>query len=309
MDRKTVIVALIAVEIVIVVAAAQAIRAGTGASWGTPDAPAPVTTTLNAAAGPGRLAAVSLPGAAVMISPSTDGGVHVVAHTEMRHWGWSSGLRRVPIHIDPSPDGVHVWRDAPPPVASFGWSTVTDTIDVSVPAAMAVDVTSAARIVASGMRAALKLHSHDGSIRVDDQEGDLALSSDSGRIYLDRVTANAVRIRTAYGRIVADGLSFRGTAPQFDALTQNGRLELAMKQLPADGRYIAHTQNGRVRLHLAAGTDATVTMKTGDGKISATGVSLSGQGNERRAVLGDGRAPFDVSTQNGSIALWAGSTE
>ena len=77
MDRKTLIVALVAIELVLVVAAAKAIHGCNGASWGTSDVPAPITTTMTSAAGPGRLAAISLPGAVVMISPSTDGRVLV----------------------------------------------------------------------------------------------------------------------------------------------------------------------------------------------------------------------------------------
>lgn len=308
MDRRTLIVALVAVEIVIVVAAAQAIRGG-GTSWDASDVPAPVTTTLTSTAGAGRVAAISLPGAVVSIAPSTDGRVHVTARTQVHHWGWSSARHTLPIHVESTGEGVRVWRDPAPSTVTMGWTFLSDTIDVSVPATMAVDVSAATRIVASGMRAALRLHSNHGSVRVSDQDGDLTISSDNGRVYLDRVSANAISIHTAYGRIVTHELAFSGSAPRLDASTEDGRLELGVKQLAADGRYVCHTQNGPVRLQLPAGTDATVTMKTADGKISASGVSLSGVGDERRAILGDGRAPFDVSTQNGSIALTTGSTE
>ena len=100
-----------------------------------------------------------------------------------------------------------------------------------------------------------------------------------------------------------------GTAPRLDVNTRDGRVELQMKQLAGDGRYMVHTGNGRMKLELPTDSNVTVTMRTGDGEISATGVTLSGEGNERRAVLGGGNAPFDLSTGDGPIELTAGTSE
>ena len=295
MDRRTLVVALVAAEIAILLMAAYAIRS-TG-QWHESRGPRHVTTRVEALR-PGGSVSVSLPGAVVALRPSPDERVHVTERSS----------KTVPLQVETGSEGLRIWRDrAANGGFTFGFNP-SDIVDIAVPQEAPVEVVGE-RITATGMRAALSLHAEDGSVRVSDQNGDLHILADDGRIYLDRVSAQNVHAESRSGRIVATALTLRGAEPKLEATTADGRIELAVKQLPADGRYLVHTDNGPIRLRIPSDSDVTIAMSSEDGTITATGTQLSGEGRERRAVLGTGRATFQASTRDGSINLIAGILE
>ncbi|MBV8602920.1 MAG: DUF4097 family beta strand repeat protein [Candidatus Eremiobacteraeota bacterium] len=306
MDRKTWLVALFAAELAIVALAVQAVRGS--AIWPRWSSPAPVETTMSAPApaSPGSTITIALPGAALTLSPSSDGQVHLEETQAKGGWWWGGDPKRRVIHIDPAFGGMRIWRDA---LFAVGYKEGTDKVALAVPPGSRINVTAAETITAAGFRNALTLHAVEGPVYVRDQHGDLNVSSERGRIVLDETEANRIALSTRDGRLIGTRVSMRGPAPRLDATTTDGRVEMQMKQLPRDGQYMVHTGSGRMRLELPSDSNVTVTMRTGDGDISATGVALTGQGKERRAVFGDGAAAFDLSTGDGRIELTSGSSE
>lgn len=301
MNRQTLLVALFATELAIVILAVQAVRGGAavwtrGSSWGW-SVPQGVPTMLALAAGQASSAKIILPGAALSLSPSLDDRVHVDASASDPQ-----------IHLQRDGEGIVIWRSGPH--GTFGFHSHADHIDIKLPAKTRASIAESAGVEVEGMQADLSVRAANGTIRVRHVSAErVHLETANGRVYADDLDANQLSISSGYGRIVAGELVLRGNAPRLDAFTRDGRIDLTLKQLPADGTYMGHTDNGRMMLHLPTDSNVTVTLRTGHGKISAAGVTLSGEGHERRAVLGSGAATFAFSTGDGPIELTAGTSE
>jgi hypothetical protein len=304
MDRRTLLVALVAAEIAIVALAVQAVRgAGVIPTWSSP---IPVETSLVAAAPPEADVSISLPGAAITLAPSHDGQIHLQESQAKAGWWWGGDPKERKIHLDHETAGtVRIWR---PGLIAIGYKVGTDTVRIELPSPASIDVAQCESIAAEGFRSQMSLRSTEGPVTVRDQRGNVSVSNKNGRIVLEDIEANAISVNTKNGRVVGGNVTLEGSAPRLDVNSHNGRVELALKQVSPDGRYMIHTDNGRIRLRLPQQSDVTVSLHTRHGEISATGVTLSGEGNDRRAVFGNGTASFDVSTRNGPIDL-AGISE
>jgi Putative adhesin len=161
-------------------------------------------------------------------------------------------------------------------------------VTVIVPPNTRVTVEKAGDIKAQGLRADASFQSvGNGTITIEDYDShNLTVAASDGRITLQRVSANHLDATTSDGRIEGTGL-----------LLRDGNIE---------------SDDGRVSLGFAAGTNALVNAETSDGKIRVSGIpgaSSETKSNDdddassRSVRIGAGEGRLDVRSSDGSIYL------
>jgi DUF4097 and DUF4098 domain-containing protein YvlB len=172
---------------------------------------------------------------------------------------------------------------------------------VTVPAGAQVEIISAGRIDASGLRAKLVAHSPDGSLHVRNHRGDVDLSTDSGRIELVDVQGADIAANTHDGRLYFT----RVGAERMNGHTNSGRI-YAVDLRVKDGAL--STNSGRIAASFTGTSDAKITAKTGDGKIVVEGLpSAEADGDARSVQLGAGSGHFEISTDDGGVTISRGA--
>jgi hypothetical protein len=183
-----------------------------------------------------------------------------------------------------------------------------------------------------------KIVSSNGSIRVEDIEGQARLSTSNGGLRvtrlkgdLDGTTSNggvnlqgltgAASVRTSNGGIQVDGVRGR-----FDATTSNGGVDVRLSDIEAGNParirtsngsinltldraaadVIATTSNGGITVRMPASVNARVKAHTSNARISTDfAVNATGEMGKSRleGTIGSGGPTLDLSTSNGSIRL------
>lgn len=178
----------------------------------------------------------------------------------------------------------------------------------------------------------------NGSVEVEELEGEVRLASSNGRIRAVRVrgdveasTSNgpvelvecngAALLRTTNGRIQAEGVR----AP-LEATTSNARIEARLAEATGSGPVKLRTSNGSVRLTLEQAPKADVVVTTSNGSIvvrapavlaarvkartsnGAISTNFDVEGGERGKTrlegrIGGGGPLLELETSNGSIEL------
>jgi hypothetical protein len=306
-SRSTVLGGLIVVELAIVGAAASALTGGAVIS--------PHYGTTNVEFGHSRMAMASTPldrtfvtGLAphvvvdvqdVHVTVETAGSpsVHVVETVSAR--GFMSGKPDAVV-AEQTPDGVRVHSTGEGSMHVM-IGEFNHELRLVVPANSQVQLATAGRIDAAGLRAKLIAHSSDGSIHVRDHQADLDASTDSGRVELVDVQGKAIDATTRDGRIYLT----RVGADRLVAHSDSGRIVGAGVRA-VDGSLT--TADGRVVVSFTAGSDATAQVHTADGEISVAGFSSTEDGASKRTVrLGSGRGHFEISTASGAITITQGA--
>ncbi|MEA2718363.1 MAG: hypothetical protein QOJ39_227 [Candidatus Eremiobacteraeota bacterium] len=307
-SRSTLIGALVVVELGIVGMAAKAI-AGDNPQFGpsrafghsghfgfmrSTEVPNRLEKTLAAGATPHVV--IDVHDADVVIDTGSQPVVHAAESTSVA--GWVRGS--VPaLSASAGPDGVRI-------VSSGGSMEVvigefSRKLRVTVPAGARVEVLSAGRIDAAGLRAKLIAHSPDGSVHVRDHRGDLDVSSDSGRIELIDVQGADIAANTHEGRLYFTRVS----ADKINAHTNFGRI-YAVDLRVKDGAL--NTHSGRISASFTGDSDATVKVSTADGSVTVAGLPSADAGKDKRTVqLGSGRGNFEVSTDEGAVNISQGA--
>jgi Putative adhesin len=311
-SRSTLIGALVVVELAIVGAAFRALGAGApahprhpfGFGHGGFGAASAATTKLDRTFGTGPAPHVVVDAGEVAVSLEAVPGASVRAVESLRTAGFVGGGVR-PILAEQTPDGVRISAPANGEV-HFMMGELDRSLRITLPPGATVEVQSAARVEARGLRGRLVAHATDGSLHVSDHQGDLELSTSDGRIELTDVRAGSVRARTGDGRLTLR----RVAADHLEARTGVGRLDAADVRL-SDGALA--TGSGRIRLGFSPDSDATVTVHSGEGRIDvpsgiAATVTESGEEvHERVLRLGSGRGSVRVSSGDGSISITQGA--
>jgi len=232
----------------------------------------------------------------VVIAAGSQPVVHAVESLHVS--GWVSG-GVPPIAVQPTADGVRVTSGGEGVHVFVG--DVTRSLHVTVPEGSRVEVLSAGRIDASGLRAKLIAHSPDGSIHVRDHRGDLDVSSASGRIELIDVQGADIAANTHDGRLYFT----RVGADRIDGHTNYGRI-YAVDVRAVDGALSTHS--GRISASFTGNSDATVAVSTRDGDVTVSGLPSTQSGSQGRTVkLGTGRGHFEVSTDEGAVNISQGA--
>lgn len=303
-SRTTVVGALVVAELAIVGMAAQAIAGDGPGISGFPGAFAPRRAPAAAVfekdflTGPTPHVVVDVGDVHVVVQTGSALKVHVVGQTYPH--GWVSGDAGN-VTAAQTPDGVRITaRNDSDHVIGFGW--FDRTVQITVPPAARVEVASAERIDASGLRAKLVAHIAEGPIYVSDHRGDVDVSCADGRIVLTDVQGSDIAANTRNGRL----LFTRVGADRIDAVTNKGRIA-AVDLRAVDGALLTH--DGHVSVSFTGDADATVNAHTDGGKVHAAGLPATAAGAGQSTVtLGSGRGRFDVSSGDGSITLTQGAS-
>lgn len=307
-SRSTLIGALVVVELAIVGVAFSAVdRIGamgpaafafgsSPGSVGSVDAGVPrLDKTLPAGVAPHVL--IDLRDADVRIDTSGQPAVRV---TDMlRVTGYLSGTIP-PVTADATPDGVRIAT-----IGSGGHvliGALTHQVRIVVPPSARVEIVSAGRIDAAGLRAKLVAHTPDGEIHVRDHRGDLDVSSASGKIELIDVRGDDIAANTHHGRLYFT----RVGAERIDGHTNYGRI-YAVDVNAHNGALSTHS--GRVSASFTGDSDATVAVSTRDGHVTVSGLPNTRLGSSARSVqLGQGRGQFEVTTDDGDVNISQGAS-
>lgn len=256
----------------------------------------------------------------VTVTTSSDGLVHVTDQTGSSGWLWGeSDIQQ--LNVDRTSDGVRIAR---PGVSRnfFNIGFLRQHIDVEVPAGTHLEIVRCSGATITGIENGVEAKSQDGSIHLTDVKGvvnahsddgrivatrlrgdTIALSSNDGRILMSDITTGALDAHTDDGRIEAKHLQLTGSAPKLALHTTDGPLFID-GVFPAAGSYEATTNDGRIELGLAQGSDVTVSAATNDGHIDVDGQRSENDGSTRQSVrVGGGTAAMRVSTNDGSIHI------
>jgi hypothetical protein len=173
-------------------------------------------------------------------------------------------------------------------------------LELRVPRDLRVGVYSSNGSVAlSGLRAAVVGRSSNGSICVDDVEGDVDVQTSNGKVSCS-CTCGRLLARSSNRKIEIG--EHQGSV---DAMTSNGLIHASVESLGPDGMILA-TSNGRIVVELPEKVDADVDMRVDNGVIR-NHRELDGASGERtgrvRGRLGRGGVPIRLRTSNGSISL------
>jgi hypothetical protein len=302
-SRSTLIGALVVVELAIVGMAAKAVAGGPpdGAfTFGLPlfNGHLVESARLNRtfALGSAPHVVIDVHDVHVIVETADVPTVHAVETVDKA--GYLSGT--VPeMTAQQTADGVRIRTSGDSNVVAFG--SFEREVRITVPPAAVVEVASAERVDASGLRAKLVAHIVEGPIYVSDHRGDLDLSCSDGRIVLNDVQGADIAANTRDGRL----LFRRVAAERLDATSNDGRIE-AVDIHAVDGALTTH--DGRVNVSFTGDSDATVNVRTSDGNVHVHGLSTTDDSDTSSVVhLGSGRGHFEVATNDGSINITRGA--
>ncbi len=140
----------------------------------------------------------------------------------------------------------------------------------------------------------------DTPIRIEMQSGTIELTGVDGPL----------DITSQHGdiRVSGPGSSVR-------IVTRNGDVELGMRLVPSDANVSVTTSNGDLMIGLPTAASAQLDARTSAGGIRAAGLSFTnrrlqtnGAGSRLTGQLGQGNAPIELRTENGSIIIEEGLT-
>jgi hypothetical protein len=192
------------------------------------------------------------------------------------------------------------------PAVSFGSSGGgLEALDVRVPEGVRVE----------------RVEVDDGSARVEDVAGDLALSVDDGEAEADGVDGaveasaddGAVTVGAAdrvSGEIDDGRLRMTGAATVGDVRADDGALDLAVEGIDGDVRVEA--DDGTVEAALSSRLDATVVVRADDGTVrveEGTFDALETSSGTTRGTVGDGTGRLTIEVDDGTVRLRPLSTE
>ena len=306
-SRSTLIGALVVVELAIVGMAGSAMAIGPfGGPFGAPFAFHVPSFGRGAFASSNTLDRRFVVGAAphividvhdvpVIIEAENGVTVHAVESSKMGFFGGTTA----PITAQQTIDGVRLHTSGDAGVIALGG--FDHSLRVTVPPAARVDILSADDVDASGLRAKLVVHAPSGMIHVSDHRGDLDLSSTEGRIVLTDVQGANVAANTRDGRLIFH----RVAADRLDANTVDHYIE-AVDVYAVDGALT--TRSGHVNVSFTGDSDATVNVRTDNGKVHVHGLDTTDDTRSSSIVhLGSGRGHFEVSTGDGTINITRGA--
>ncbi|MHB8147929.1 MAG: DUF4097 family beta strand repeat-containing protein [Vulcanimicrobiaceae bacterium] len=325
-SRRIALIAMLAAVEVVILGMGVYVLSGHGLfNWTGRASFAPAPTALRArpiapvAAGSTPAVYIDDPESRVTVTPSNDGLVHVQDRTHFNGFTWGGNSQHVPpLTVARSADGVRIVRPSYH-VGFFGFISNSDQrIDVQVPSGSNVEIARCSGADVTGITNGVSATSIDGSIGITDARGNVHAHSDDGHVAVQRVqgdtfdvssddgslrltdiTANALSARTSDGSIRARGIALNGSAPHATMHSGDGSVRVE-GAFPGSGVYEISSNDGRIDLALASGSNATIDAHTGDGSLTLDGQTYDG-GNRQSLRVGDGSSTFHVSSGDGSI--------
>jgi len=249
-------------------------------------------------AGPAPHVVVSVPGIPVTVEAGTSPTVQVTETLVRRGWVIGTPSR---LDAEQTPDGVRIHNLDVGQLNVLLLGSIDHSLRVTVPPGARVELATEDAITVRGLRAKLVAHTRDGRVNVTDQQGDVDVATDSGRIYLTDVQGTAIDAVSHDGRIYLA----RVGADRLAVHSDSGRI-IGTGVRAADGGIT--TADGRIEVSFTASSDATASVRSHDGRITVTGFPFTSDGEERgTARFGEGRGHFEVSTGDGHVTITQGA--
>jgi DUF4097 and DUF4098 domain-containing protein YvlB len=266
---------------------------------------------------------ISDPSSGVRVGVSADGRVHVRDLTNT-HGTFFSHDETIPqVAATRTADGVAIERpsyDSDWTIFSFGSSE--RRIQVDVPAGTHLDIQKSNSAEVTGVTGGATVRSLDGHVTLTDLQGtvnarsadgsvtasnihgdSLTVESADGHLTLHDIAVEKLSANTSNGRVDATGLTIAGTQPSATLHSNDGSVHAHGSFAPG-GTYEVSSNDGRVELGLAPGSDLTVELTTGDGGIYVDGKRSSDDDAQHQTLkLGSGSGAMRVSSADGSIHL------
>lgn len=190
---------------------------------------------------------------------------------------------------------------------------------ITVPASMSVDLNGMyTEIAVDGVRGAVNARTMNGDVRVRNSQGPVSARSVQGAIRIEgvrgRVEANTVsdgiRISDVTGDVSAETVSgdvvldrIQSNRVDVSAVSGNLFYEGAIRN---QGTYSFVTHSGNVTVAAPAGTSATVSVATLNGRLDSSfpvNVANARQGRRFSFPLGGGSARLEMESFSGNIRL------
>jgi hypothetical protein len=323
MSRTSIVVMLIAAEVLVVGMAMYALGGG-GTMFAAGMHRVDFTAAPIAPIAVGAAPHVVLDDSAsrIHVTVGSDEYVRVRDLTEM-HGAIFSNQTYPQLRVRRTADGVRIERAAVGrlAVSIFGFST--EAIAVELPKGSRVEIAHCAGADVSGVTGGVSVASQDGHVKLTDLQGTvdahsddgyleatdvrgdrLSLESMDGHVALKNVTAGSLLARTHDGRIEARNLSLTGARPEATLHTDDGSMRVSGSFAPS-GAYEISSGDGSIQLRLARDADLAIDASTGSGRISVDGSALDGDDSVRRTLrLGSGTGTMRVATGDGSIHIY-----
>jgi len=163
-----------------------------------------------------------------------------------------------------------------------------------------------------------RIHSSNGSLRVENIDGNVTLQTSNGSVHLAGIHGNvdahssngSVEVRKVDGRMTFHTSNGSVRAENVhggvSATTSNGSVDLEL-EAPEGSDVTASTSNGGITVRLPASTNATINAHTSghDRIYSDFDVTVRGQLARSRleGAIGGGGPRIELSTSNGNIRL------
>ena len=168
-------------------------------------------------------------------------------------------------------------------------------LEVRVPRQLTVEVNASnGRVSVYGIRAAVRVRSSNGKVRLEDLIGDADVTA-TNAVVSCRCLRGRLTARSSNGNIKLE--EHRGSV---DASTSNGLISVDVEELSSEGVQLA-TSNGRILLELPEEVDGDVDLRVDNGVIrnSRTLCRCTRDTTGRvRGTLGDGGTPIRLRTSN-----------
>lgn len=292
-SRAGLISLLIAVEVVIAGLALYTLRgAGFASAGGFHEVDYSAPSIAPISAGDTPVVTVDDIDSHVVVTPSSDGMIHVSDRTQVHGFIFGADHAQA-LQVTRTPGGVRMYR----PEGHFVLGDTTTRVELSVPPMTQLKIARSGGDDISGLQNGIDVVSQDGHITLADMKGDIKAHSDDGRITLNNVSANQIDATTSDGRIYASEIAMTGGSPRAMLHSDSGSLHIS-GAFPA-GSYAFTTSDGRIELTLLQGSDASVDASTADGHVVVDGRDLAGQ----PIRVGNGTAAMRVRSEDGSVHI------
>jgi hypothetical protein len=303
---------LIAVEIGILGLAAYSIRgavSGNAIAGGT-GAHFVAKTFAPIAAGSTPRVTIDDPNSGVTIGVSGDGLVHVKDDTY-----FSGAMLRSPhgypqLTVTQGVNGVHISR----PSYHQGWgmfigfSNSRQHFEVQVPAGATVVVSACDNAEVSDLKNGASIKALDGRIELTHIEGAVVAHTDDGHVAADDVTSPSLDLSSDDGWIEAHNFTAVGSAPYVRLHSRDGHIT-ASGLFPAGGKYDIGTNDGRITVAVAPGSDVAIDASTNDGSLRVDGVRQNGNDSAQQSIrVGSGGSSMRVHSDDGSVTITTNAT-